>query len=142
MLNYLLDISGNYDKLDTLPDSEFLPAWEMNGVEKGMQSSIMNKFKDRNVVQGRCAHLTVPKPIHIEQGRQQCQARTLCERGCPFGGYFSSNASTIPWAQKTGNLTLQTNSVVHSIIYDEAKQKATGVRVVDSITNKMTEILC
>jgi len=132
-------ISGNYDKLDTLPDGEFLPAWEMTSVEKGMQSSIMKKFKDRNVVQGRCAHLTVPKPIHIEQGRNQCQARSLCERGCPFGGYFSSNASTIPWAQKTGNLTLQTNSVVHSIIYDEAKQKATGVRVIDSITNKVTE---
>ena len=96
----------------------------MNDVEKKMQKAIMGKFTDRNVVQGRCAHLTVPKPIHIEQGRQQCQARTLCERGCPFGGYFSSNASTIPWAQKTGNLTLQVNSVVHSIIYDEQKGRS------------------
>ncbi len=132
-------ISGNYDKLDTLPDGSFLPAWQMNSVEKEMQSDIMKKFTNRNVIQGRCAHLTVPQPIHLEQGRQQCQARSLCERGCPFGGYFSSNASTLPWAKKTGNLTLKTDSVVHSIIYDEAKQKATGVRVVDRINKTTTE---
>lgn len=132
-------ISGNYDKLDTLPDSHFLPAWEMNDVERQMQKSIMGKFTDRNVVQGRCAHLTKPAHIHIEQGRNQCQSRSMCERGCPFGGYFSSNSSTIPWAQKTGNLTLQTNSVVHSIIYDEATQKASGVRVIDAVTKKATE---
>ena len=132
-------ISGNYDKLETLPDGHFLPAWEMNDVEKQMQKSIMGKFTDRNVVQGRCAHLTKPEPIHIQQGRNQCQARSMCERGCPFGGYFSSNSSTIPWAQKTGNLTLQTNAVVHSIIYDETSQKASGVRVIDAITKKETE---
>ena len=132
-------ISGNYDKLETLPDGHFLPAWEMNDVEKQMQKSIMGKFTDRNVVQGRCAHLTKPEPIHIQQGRNQCQARSMCERGCPFGGYFSSNSSTIPWAQKTGNLTLQTNTVVHSIIYDETSQKASGVRVIDAITKKATE---
>ena len=132
-------ISGNYDKLDTLPDGSFLPAWQMNTVEKQMQTNIMKKFAGRSVIQGRCAHLTEPQPIHIEQGRQPCQARSLCERGCPFGGYFSSNASTIPWAQKTGNLTLQPNSVVHSIIYDEATHKAKGVRVIDAITKKATE---
>ena len=138
-VEFFAGISGNFDKLDTLPDGHFLPAWEMNDVEKKMQKAIIGKFTDRNVVQGRCAHLTKPEPIHIEQGRSQCQARSMCERGCPFGGYFSSNASTIPWAQKTGNLTLQTNAVVHSIIYDEATQKASGVRVIDAITKKATE---
>lgn len=132
-------ISGNKDGVETLPDGDFLPAWEMNCVEKEMQQKIMANYKDRHVVQGRCAHLTRPRDIHIQQGRTQCQARSLCERGCPFGGYFSSNSSTIPWAQKTGNLTMQTNSVVHSIIYDEAKQKAIGVRVIDALTHKATE---
>ncbi|MEK7199806.1 MAG: GMC family oxidoreductase N-terminal domain-containing protein, partial [Bacteroidota bacterium] len=132
-------ISGNKDGVETLPDGDFLPAWEMNCVEKEMQQKIMANYKDRHVVKGRCAHLTQPRDIHIQQGRTQCQARSLCERGCPFGGYFSSNSSTIPWAQKTGNLTLQTNSVVHSIIYDEAKQKAIGVRVIDALTHKATE---
>jgi choline dehydrogenase-like flavoprotein len=132
-------ISGNKDGLETLPDGDFLPAWEMNCVEKEMQQKINAKYKDRHVIQGRCAHLTHPRDIHIQQGRTQCQARSLCERGCPFGGYFSSNSSTIPWAQKTGNLTMKTNAVVHSIIYDNAKQKAVGVRVIDSETKKATE---
>ncbi|MCY7421080.1 MAG: GMC family oxidoreductase, partial [Chitinophagaceae bacterium] len=95
-------ISGNMDGLDTLPDGEFLPPWEMNCVEKDMKQKIMSAYKDRHVIIGRCAHLTQPREIHIQQGRQQCQARSLCERGCPFGGYFSSNSTTIPWAQKTG----------------------------------------
>ena len=132
-------ISGNKDGLENLPDGEFLPPWEMNAVEKHIAESIRNNYEKRPVIIGRCAHLTQPNDIHIQQGRGQCQARTLCERGCPFGGYFSSNSSTIPWAQKSGNLTLRPNSVVHSIIYDENKGKATGVRVIDNVTKKATE---
>jgi choline dehydrogenase-like flavoprotein len=112
-------ISGNKDGLENLPDGEFLPPWEMNVVEKHLVQQFKTYYPDRPAVIGRCAHLTQPQEIHIQQGRTQCQARSLCERGCPFGGYFSSNASTIPWAQKTGNLTLKTDSVVHSIIYDD-----------------------
>ena len=132
-------IAGNHDGLETLPDGEFLPAWEMNAVEKDMSKRINAHYKDRHVVIGRCAHLTKPNEIHKQQGRGQCQARSLCERGCPFGGYFSSNSSTIPWAEKTGNLTLRPDSVVHSIIYDEKKSKATGVRVIDAHTKEATE---
>ena len=132
-------ISGNKDGLETMPDGEFLPPWELNCVEKDIQKSINDNYKDRNAIIGRCAHLTKPNEIHLQQGRGQCQARTLCERGCPFGGYFSSNSSTLPWAQKTGNLTLRTDSVVHSIIYDDKKGKATGVRVIDAKTKQATE---
>lgn len=132
-------ISGNKDGLDTLPDGEFLPPWELNSVEKEIQQKINSSYTDRNVIIGRCAHLTKPNQIHLDQGRQQCQGRTMCDRGCPFGGYFSSNASTLPWAAKTGNLTLRPDSVVHSIIYDEQKQKATGVRVIDAHTKVATE---
>lgn len=132
-------ISGNKDGLETLPDGEFLPPWEMNVVEKEVKKRIMENYKDRNVVIGRCAHLTQPKEIHLQQGRGKCQARNLCQRGCPFGGYFSSNSSTLPWAAKTGNLTLRPDSVVHSIIYDDKKGKATGVRVIDAHTKRVTE---
>lgn len=132
-------ISGNKDGLDTLPDGEFLPPWELNCVEKEIQQKINTAYENRNVIIGRCAHLTQPREIHIQQGRTQCQARSKCDRGCPFGGYFSSNSSTIPWAQKTGNLTLQPDSVVHSIIYDESRGKASGVRVIDAKTKKETE---
>jgi choline dehydrogenase-like flavoprotein len=132
-------ISGAKDGLETLPDSESLPPFEMNCVEKEIAGKISAAYTDRNVINGRCAHLTKPAPIHTQQGRGQCQARHLCYRGCPFGAYFSSNSSTIPWAMKTGNLTLQPNSVVHSVIYDDTKGKVTGVRVVDAETKKMTE---
>ena len=132
-------ISGNSDGVDTLPDGEFLPPWEMNCVEKEISGKIMANYKNRYVVQGRCAHLTQPKQIHIEQNRNQCQARSLCERGCPFGGYFSSNASTIPWALKTGNLTIRPESLVDSLIYDEAKGNATGVNVLDAKTLQATQ---
>lgn len=135
-------ISGNKDGLDTLPDGEFLPPWEMNIVEKAVQKQIMQNYPDRKVIIGRCAHLTQPKEIHLQQERGKCQARNLCQRGCPFGGYFSSNSSTLPWAAKTGNLTLRPDSVVHSIIYDEKKEKATGVRVIDAQTKNVTEYFC
>jgi choline dehydrogenase-like flavoprotein len=111
----------------------------MNCPEKHIQEKINASFADRKVIQGRCAHLTQPNPIHLEQGRGQCQARNICYRGCPFGAYFSSNSSTIPWALKTGNLTLRPFSVVHSIIYDEKTKKATGVRVIDTQTKEATE---
>lgn len=127
-------IAGDKDGLPQLPDGEFLPGFPLNVVEKYFKQSVEKAYKDRYVISGRCAHLSQPQPIHLEQGRAKCQNRTLCERGCPFGGYFSSNASTIPWAAKTGNLTLRPNSVVHSIIYDEQKGKATGVKVIDNST--------
>ena len=132
-------ISGNKDGIAALPDGEFLKPMEMTKVEMYFKDKVAEKYKDRHVIIGRCAHITDPQPIHIEQGRVKCQHRDLCQRGCPFGGYFSSNASTIPWALKTGNVTLRPHSVVHSIIYDEQQGRATGVRVIDSETKEATE---
>ena len=88
---------------------------------------------------GRCANLIQAGELQLQQGRGQCQARNLCSRGCPYGGYFSSNSSTLPWAENTGNLTLRPDSVVHSIIYDEKKGKASGVRVIDTKSKQATE---
>lgn len=132
-------ISGNKDGLPHLPDGEFLPPIELNCVETHLQGVIAQKYNDRQLIQGRCAHITDPQPIHTEQGRAKCQHRSLCVRGCPFGGYFSSNSSTLPWAERTGKMTLRPHSVVHSIIYDEKKGKASGVRVVDANTKEMME---
>ena len=132
-------ISGNKDGVDTLPDGEFLPAWQLNCVEEYFKKTVAANYKNRHVIYARCAHVTNPQPVHIEQGRGQCQTRNICQRGCPFGGYFNANSTTIPWAIKTGNLTLRTHSVVHSIIYDEQKGKATGVRVIDANTKQAVE---
>jgi choline dehydrogenase-like flavoprotein len=132
-------ISGMKDGIDTLPDGEFLPAWGLSCIEDHFKKSVEANWKDRYVVYARCAHLSEPQKIHLEQGRGQCQGRNLCQRGCPFGGYYNSNSSTIPWAAKTGNLTLRPFSVVHSIIYDEQKGKATGVRIIDTNTKEAIE---
>jgi len=132
-------ISGNKDGLEELPDGEFLPPHEMTCVEKYFSQKVAELYKDRHIIIGRCAHITQAQPVHIEQGRATCQYRNLCQRGCPFGGYFSSNSSTIPWAMRTGNMTLRPDSVVHSVIYDEKKGKATGVRVIDANTKETTE---
>ena len=60
-------------------------------------------------------------------------------RGCPYGAYFSSNSSTLPAAEATGNMTLRPNSIVHEVIYDDVTKQATGVRVIDAETK---ESLC
>lgn len=132
-------VSGNKDGLPELPDGEFLPPYEMTMVEKYFRDEIKKNYNDRHVIIARCAHISKQQKIHQQQGRMQCQNRTMCERGCPYGGYFSSNSSTIPWAQKTGNLTLKPHSVVESVIYDDKKEKATGVRVIHSETGETTE---
>jgi choline dehydrogenase-like flavoprotein len=133
-------ISGNQDGIASLPDGHFLTPWELNCVEKHVQSRVKEFYQgNRHVIIGRCAHLTSPEPQHLEQGRGKCQARHLCYRGCPYGGYFSSNSSTLPWAAKTGNLTLRPFSTVESIIYDDKKQKAVGVRVIDTQTLEVHE---
>jgi choline dehydrogenase-like flavoprotein len=132
-------ISGNKDGLAVLPDGEFLPPLELSCVEKYFKDFISKNYTDRHVIYARCAHLTEPKQIHFDQGRGQCQNRNLCQRGCPFGGYFAANSTTIPWALKTGNMTLRPFSVVDSIIYDEKKGKASGVRVVDANTKEVIE---
>ena len=134
-----IGICGNKDGVESMPDGEFLPPFDLNVVEQHLKDSFLKNYGDRYLVHARWAHLTKPNQIHIDQGRAQCQARNLCMRGCPFGGYFSSNSSTLPWAAKTGNLTIRPFSVVHSIIYDEKLGKASGVKVIDSDTKEVTE---
>jgi len=132
-------ISGNKDGIPELPDGEFLPAFPLNDVEEYFSRHVKSNYKNRYVISARCAHLSKPNQIHLDQGRSQCQNRVLCQRGCPFGGYFSANASTIPWALRSGHATLRPFSVVQSIIYDEKLGKATGVRIADSQTKEVIE---
>lgn len=127
-------ISGNRDGIPHLPDGEFQPPMEMNCIEKHFKNSVESSYQNRQVIISRTANLT--KGLN---GRGPCQYRNLCARGCPFAGYFSSVSASLPAAYATGNLTLRPFSVVHSIIFDKEKNKATGVRVIDAETKKMTE---
>lgn len=129
-----IGVSGQAENIPHLPDSKFLPPMEMNCVEKDFKAKVQNKYPDRYVTIGRTANLTTPV-----KGRGQCQTRNLCHRGCPYGAYFSTNASTLPAAFSTGNLTLRTNSLVNRVIYDEQKGKATGVEVMDAETGQVSE---
>lgn len=129
-----IGVSGQRDGVPQLPDGEFLPPFEMNCVEKVFQQHVGKQYRDRQVIIGRTANLTQPV-----QGRGQCQARDLCHRGCPYGAYFSTNASTLPAAFATGLLTLRSNALVNKVIYDEHTQRAIGVEVIDTLTNETTE---
>jgi choline dehydrogenase-like flavoprotein len=132
-----IGVSGSKESIESMPDGEFLAPYELNCVEQHLKEAIWNKFK-RYYVSGRWAQVTEPNEIQKQQGRF-CLNRNQCMRGCPFGGYFSSVTSTLPWALATGNLRVQPFSVVHSIIHDEKQQKAIGVRVIDANTKQATD---
>jgi choline dehydrogenase-like flavoprotein len=136
-------IAGGNDGLAELPDSVTQPGFELSCIEQYFKESLKKNYGGgRHLIQGRCAHLTDPQEIHKAQGRAKCVNQRMCNRGCLYGGYFSSNASTLPWAEKSGNLTLRPHSVVHSIIHNNRKGKrgkATGVRVIDAISGEMME---
>jgi len=123
-------VTGNKDGLDTLPDGEFQKPFGLTCVDQYFSDVVSKNYKDRHVIYGRAAHVTEVTDLIRQQGRSLCMSRTICERGCPFGGYFNANSSTIPWALKTGNLTLRPHSVVDSITYKDGK--ATGVKVIDA----------
>lgn len=127
-------ISGELLGLEHFPDGEYLKPMELMCVEDHLKDSIAEKYNDRVLTIGRVAHITEgTKP---GAGRINCQYRNRCARGCPFGGYFSSNSSTLPMAEATGNMTLRPNSIVHEVIYDPETKKASGVRVIDAETKE------
>ncbi|PCI44032.1 MAG: GMC family oxidoreductase [Alphaproteobacteria bacterium] len=132
-------VSGSREGIAHLPDGKFLPPHEMNCVETDFKARTEASYPDRKVIIGRCAHLTEPQEIHLDLGRGTCQARNQCQRGCSFGAYFSSQSATLPAAERTGNLTTVTHSIVHSLIYDDITGKATGVRVIDANTKTHRE---
>jgi len=133
-----IGVSGEALGLKQLPDGKFQPPMGLNCVEKDLQQSLDSKFEDgRLLTIGRVAHIT-ENTTDIE-GRGPCQYRNRCWRGCPFGGYFSSNSSTLPAAERTGNMTLRPNSIVHEITYDENQKRATGVKIVDAETHEKFE---
>jgi choline dehydrogenase-like flavoprotein len=125
-------ISGSKEGLPQLPDSYFMPAMEMNAVEKDVAARIKQHYGNkRSMIIGRVANIT--QPI---QNRVNCQYRNKCWLGCPFGGYFSTQSSTLPAALATGNLTVRPWSIVTQILYDKDTKKAKGVEILDAETNQ------
>lgn len=116
----------------------FWPPFELNHAEKVIKERLESHYPDRKLIPNRAAHLTQVKPGQFK-GRSQCQSRNMCHTGCPFGAYFSSNSATLPAARDTGRLTLKSNTIVTSVIYNEETNRVSGVRIVDSVTQKETE---
>ncbi len=129
-----IGVCGQSEGIPHLPDGKFLPPMALNCVEQDFKHKISNRFPDRKITIGRVANLTAPV-----KGRGVCLYRNLCHRGCPYGAYFSTNASTMPAAFATGNLTLRPNSLVNRVLYDEQKGKATGVEIIDIETHEVLE---
>ncbi|HEY3402819.1 MAG TPA: GMC family oxidoreductase, partial [Ohtaekwangia sp.] len=127
-------VSGQQENLEHFPNQSLQPPMEMNCVEKHFKAEVEKKFPDRRITIGRVANLTQPV-----KGRGVCQNRNLCHRGCPYGAYFSTNASTLPAAFNTGNLTLLSNTLVNRVLYDEQKGLATGVETINTETNEVVE---
>ncbi len=131
-----IGVSGEKLGLSQLPDGKFLPAMELNCVEDHLRKNMAENFDGRVLTAGRVAHITGDKEF---EGRSNCQFRNRCIRGCPYGGYFSSNSSTLPAAERTGNMILRPNSIVSEVIYDADGKRATGVKVIDTETKEEME---
>lgn len=124
-------ISGKKEGLPHLPDGQFLPPMEMNAAEKQVAAGIDEAFDDRMMTVGRAAVLT-----ENHNGRAACHYCGPCDRGCSTGSYFCSLSATLPAARATGNLTVECDSIVHRVMYDAEKGRATGVRVIDRKTHE------
>jgi choline dehydrogenase-like flavoprotein len=132
-----IGVSGENVGLPQFPDGNYLKPMELNCVETQLKSSIKQNYEDRILTIGRTAIITEGTKPGL--GRVNCPYRSRCRRGCPYGAYFSSNSSTLPAAEATGNMTLRPNSIVHEVIYDADKKRATGVRVIDTETKEVFE---
>jgi choline dehydrogenase-like flavoprotein len=128
-------ISGSHENLAQLPDGEFQPAMPLNCGEELIAGRARGVFDGRRrIIPGRVANLTRALP-----GRAPCQYRNACWLGCPFGAYFSTQSSTLPAAMATERLQLKPFAIVTEVLYDRDRQRATGVRVLDAVTNQTTE---
>ncbi len=128
-------ISGSRENIPQLPDGIFQAPMDMNCVEKDLKQKMESRYPERKLIIGRVANLTAKLP-----GRDTCQYRNLCHRGCPFGAYFSTLSATLPAAKHTGNLTVRTGAIANRILVDDDTGRATGVEIIDRETLN-TEIL-
>jgi choline dehydrogenase-like flavoprotein len=130
-----IGVSGQAEGLPQLPDGQFQPPMELRCAERHVRDKLAEKWgRDRVLTIGRVAILTRSLGV-----RAACHYCGPCERGCITHSYFNSIGSTLPAARSTGRMTLRPNSVVHSLIYDESKDRATGVRVIDAVTMQPLE---
>ncbi len=128
-------VSGEALGLAHLPDGEFQPPMALNAGELHLREAITRGFPGRHLTIGRVAVLT-----RAIGDRAACHYCGPCERGCSTGSYFSSLSSTLPAARRTGRLTLRSRAMAHSVMYDEATGRATGIRYIDLDSGDLREV--
>jgi len=125
-------ITGSVENLPQLPDGDFQPAMPLNCGEERVAGKLKKSFDGRRrIIPARTANLTRPLP-----GRAPCQYRNRCWLGCPYGGYFSTQSSTLPAAMATGRLTLKPYSIATELLYDRDRRRVSGVHVLDALTDE------
>ena len=128
-------ISGTRNGLPQLPDGQFQPAMPLNCGEELVAGRLQKLYDGRrHLIPGRTANAT-----RKLEGREPCQYRDACWLGCPYGGYFSTQSSTLPAAMKTGRLTLKPFQIVTEVLYDRDRKRATGVRALDAVSEQPTD---
>jgi choline dehydrogenase-like flavoprotein len=104
-------------------------------VEEAAAAKVKGRFGgSRHIIHSRVANATLKLPH-----RNPCQYRDACWLGCPYGGYFSTQSSTLPAAAATQRLTLKPFSIVTEVLYDKNTKRATGVRVIDAVSNEQLD---
>jgi choline dehydrogenase-like flavoprotein len=127
-------IAGLAEGLAEIPDGKFLPPMAMTCQEVLFRNRSKEKL-GRTVTPARTANLT--KPIN---GRSSCHYCGPCHRGCVTHSYFNSAFTTVPDALHSGNCTLISNALVHKVLMDNDRNRATGVVYVDRNTHESHEV--
>jgi choline dehydrogenase-like flavoprotein len=129
-----IGVTGMPEGVYELPDGKFQPPMGMTCVEHLVRNRLKEKF-GRTLTLGRSANLT-----RATNGRAPCHYCGPCERGCVTHSYFNSYFTTVADALATGRCTLIPNAMVHRILMDSDRNRATGVEYVDRVTRQTREV--
>ncbi len=120
-----IGVSAAAANLPQFPDGSFLPPMPLNCAE--------------TIFQAACGKIGFPStPRRVAQltrmlhNRPPCHYCGNCFNGCDVGAMFNTVASTLPPALKTGNVTVQCDSVVSHVLMNP-ENRARGVRYSSAI---------
>ncbi len=129
-----IGISGQAEGVPVLPDGVYLPPMPMTCAERALRDRVKARF-NRLVTIGRTANLTV-----AHNGRASCHYCGPCERGCVTHSYFNATFTTVADAVKTGKCTLVTDAMVHQVLMDAGRHRATGIRYIDRNSRQVHQL--
>lgn len=130
----LLGISGTRENLPQLPDSIFQRALKLNCGEMILKRAIAKM--GRHLIPGRAGVTTEGV---ASKYRSRCMGRGRCGRGCDLQAPMHSPTSLIFPARDTGHLTIRPNSTVSEVLVNPGTNRASGVRVIDSVTRQVMD---